>query len=374
MIDRSEVCSVGAIVDALFEEFPKEWAEPWDRVGLVVGDPVVEVSCVAVTLDADARGIEWALSEGAQMLVTHHPPSREAPSGLLRADIGPVWEAITNGLAIASFHTDLDRSPIGAAALPEVLGLPIGEPLERGACRSSLVVTYAPAEAVEAIRKAMEQVGAGRVGEYSSCSFESQGRGYFVARAAVQSAGAGPDSGVDEIRIETTCPLPLAARVAEEIAQVHPYEEPMVIIHEIDVRRGSARFGRVCDLGERRITARDLAGRVAKTLHADVRLWGDADTEIARVATVGGSATAMLSDTIASGADALVCGEVRYHGAKDALDAGLVIIEAGHDASEWPLVGVLGSAVEEVCGPGRVTIRSPADRPELWRIIEVENG
>jgi len=47
---------------------------------------------------------------------------------------------------------------------------------------------------------------------------------------------------------------------------------------------------------------------------------------------------------MAAGADALVCGEVRYHDALDAAESGLAIIEVGHDVSEWPLVEVLGRA------------------------------
>lgn len=43
---------VSELEQALFERFPRDDAEAWDHVGLSVGDPTAEITCVACALDA----------------------------------------------------------------------------------------------------------------------------------------------------------------------------------------------------------------------------------------------------------------------------------------------------------------------------------
>ena len=54
-----------------------------------------------------------------------------------------------------------------------------------------------------------------------------------------------------------------------------------------------------------------------------------------------GSAGNVVEACVAEKVDCLICGEVRYHAALDAAQAGLDIIEVGHDASELPLTAIL---------------------------------
>ena len=65
--------TVGELERLLDERFPFAWAEPWDRVGLLVGDPSVAVGRVFVTLDPSVASIEAARSHDANVIVSHHP-------------------------------------------------------------------------------------------------------------------------------------------------------------------------------------------------------------------------------------------------------------------------------------------------------------
>ena len=114
---------------AMLERFPLCWAEPWDNVGLAVGDPDAAVTGVAVALDATPRNIRRAAAEGCNVLLTHHPvwidpPRRLAPRA---ADAGyagsALYEAVRSGVSIVSLHTNLDRSPEARAALPALVGM-----------------------------------------------------------------------------------------------------------------------------------------------------------------------------------------------------------------------------------------------------------
>jgi len=97
------------------------------------------------------------------------------------------------------------------------------------------------------------------------------------------------------------------------------------------------------------------------------RVWGDPERPVERVAVVNGSAGSLLGDALRA-CDLCVAGEVRYHDALDAVSRGLTIIEIGHDASEWPLVAVLGDVVKRSVGEGvAVTVEQPR---MAWRTVE----
>lgn len=120
---------VGQLEQLLLEQFLAKDAEPWDRTGLVVGDPNAQVAKVAVALDPTVAAIKEAASRGANVLVTHHPPFLDAPDSFKPADSvaqengAGVWTAITNNVALMCFHTALDVSHAAQKILPGIIGI-----------------------------------------------------------------------------------------------------------------------------------------------------------------------------------------------------------------------------------------------------------
>ncbi len=352
------------IVRTVLEEFPASWAESWDAVGLRVGDPDAEVTGVALTLEATSDRIRWAASRGANVLATHHPPALgEHDTFTAAGSTGALFTAASEGVAVISAHTNLDRSPQGAPVLLRALGLEDGEPLESSEIEGALVTVWVPPSHADSVRAAMAEVGAGRVGEYTGCSFTVTGTGRFTPSegASPLHGSPGEDASASEERIEMVAPLDLAGPVIEAARAAHPYEEPLIVFHQVRVSRGAARLGRVTDL-EEATTLQALAEKVAATFDCSPRVWGDPSVTIRRLATTTGSGGSLISDAIFHEADALLLGEVRYHEALDALARGLVLVEAGHDVTEWPLVPVLAAAVSKTPGldPESVMIDAPA--------------
>lgn len=122
-------CTVGALEKYLFGCFPKEYCEPWDKCGLLVGDPAVKVRGVAIALDPNVKTIERASEQGCNVLLTHHPAYINPPDRLVARGTGSsdsarrLIAAIRGGVALIAMHTNLDRSPLAKQALIQAIGL-----------------------------------------------------------------------------------------------------------------------------------------------------------------------------------------------------------------------------------------------------------
>lgn len=97
------------------------------------------------------------------------------------------------------------------------------------------IITTVPETHADQVREAMGRSGAGRVGNYSFCSFSVKGTGRFKPEA-----GANPFIGqqgvletVDEERIEAVCRKEKLEKVIEAIKQAHPYEETIIDIYPV---------------------------------------------------------------------------------------------------------------------------------------------
>ena len=117
---------------ALLAAFPLADAEPWDHVGLSVGDPDAPISGVCCALDASLANVRAAVEQGANVLLAHHPVYLSAPDAFTPpaperpSSAAVVYEAARAGVNVISLHTNLDRSLAARRALPALVDL---EPL-----------------------------------------------------------------------------------------------------------------------------------------------------------------------------------------------------------------------------------------------------
>lgn len=119
---------VAELESSLLKMFPRETAEPWDHVGMMVGDPHAKVTGVAVALDANERTVRLAHRAGANVLLTHHPIAIEPPDTLTplpsnSSQAGScLFEAARLGVSVISLHTNLDRSLAARELQAELVG------------------------------------------------------------------------------------------------------------------------------------------------------------------------------------------------------------------------------------------------------------
>jgi hypothetical protein len=98
------------------------------------------------------------------------------------------------------------------------------------------LVIYVPTDAAPAVRRAIGDAGAGRLGNYSHCSFSTEGTGRFTPLPGANPAiGAiGTPEEVPETRIEAIYPRSRRAAVVSAAVEAHPYETPAFMTFPID--------------------------------------------------------------------------------------------------------------------------------------------
>ncbi len=346
--------SLAEVVAALDRRYPPRTAESWDAVGLVAGDPAQPVRRVLFAVDPTAAVVAEAIDWGADLLVTHHPlllrPVHSVAATTFKGAL--VHRLVRAGIALHVAHTNADAADGGVAeALAEAVGLvdleplvPLpGEPLDKH-------VVFVPHAQAEAVLDAMADAGAGRIGDYARAAWLGAGTGTFLPGPGAHPAIGTPGvvERVPETRVETVAPRRLRAAVVRAMRAVHPYEEPAFDVIELavpDAGTGTGRVGRL----PAPVTLRELGERVAAALPATeqgVRLAGDLDALVERVAVVGGSGDSLFDAVRAAGVDAYLTADLRHHPASELreraeFEAGSpsgrpVLVDVAHFASEWP--------------------------------------
>ena len=321
---------------------PGDKAANWDPHGLQVGDPGLEVGRLAVCHEVTESVAARAIDEAVDLLVTYHPLLFR-PTARLVAGPGPNGRAFRlarAGVGVATVHTAWDAAVGGTCdALAAAIGLvqlrSFG-PIDPSA--ATKLVTFVPAGAADLVARALADAGAGRIGNYTACSFRSEGTGTFVPGPGAQPVGGRIDGSnqEQEVRLEVLVSKELEATAVAALVGSHPYEEPAFDLYE--VRANPGLIGRVGNL-ERATPLGDFADKVRDALGGSGRYAGEQARDVLTVAVVPGSGGSFLGAASASGADVFVSGDLSHHDTRASLDAGMSTIDPGHAATERP--GVL---------------------------------
>ena len=103
------------ITDFLEKEFPPEFAEAFDNIGLLLGRSDKEISKIILCLDANKNVVKEAMAEKAELIITHHPavftPVKRINDTTDSGEM--IISALENRISIYSAHTNLDSAPGG---------------------------------------------------------------------------------------------------------------------------------------------------------------------------------------------------------------------------------------------------------------------
>lgn len=330
-----------------FEQWvPKRFAVEGDKNGLMVGTLNKQINKVMIALDVLEETMDEAIEKQVDLILAHHPLLfRPLKQINLETPIGRIIKkAIEHNITIYAAHTNLDVANGGVNDLlanhlqldeTEVLINTHQEEMNK-------FVAYVPKSHSEQIQSVLGKVGAGFIGEYSHCSFSVQGTGTFrPTQGADPFIGeAGKQEFVDEQRIETVIPSRLSKALISAYIKAHPYEEPVYDLYPLDQPKQQLGLGRIGKVHQEQ-TVRSYVDFVKKQLNlSHVRVVGDLEKQIKKVAVLGGDGNKYVFDAMRAGADVLITGDLYYHVAQDAKMEGMTIIDAGHHIESVMKLGV----------------------------------
>lgn len=370
----SKAATVGDVARFLDSVAPPNLAQRWDNVGLLAGDPTAPCRHVSLCIDMTAAVVRAAMSVKSDLLLAYHPPIFKPLSRLLAAETKggtPVWDAARAGIAVYSPHTALDAADGGTNdVLAELAGVTVEGPFEwvSPGAASCKIVTFVPPAEADAVAEALFTAGAGRIGEYTRCSYRIAGTGTFFggegARPAVGTRGRYET--VDEIRLETVVPQSDVPAVVAALRRAHSYEEPAFDVYPLagEPTRGIGRVGVLA----RATRLASLARSLKKKLSLDaVEMIGDGDQHVQRVAVCVGSAGRLpLERAAAAECDVVITGELRHHDALAFQSAGMAAIMLGHWASERPALDALAARIRSAFDQLNVSVSSADQAPTAF--------
>ena len=317
---------------------PVSSQESYDNSGLIVGDPNHEVKNVLLSLDCIESTVEEAIEKKCELIIAHHPIVFKGLKKLNGKNYveRTVIKAIQNNIAIYAIHTNLDNYRFGVNfEIGNRLGLtnlkvlaPKFEVLQK-------VVVFVPNHHADAVRNAMFDAGAGRVGDYKEASFNIHGKGTYKPMEGANpfEGSVGERSEVDEVRIEVLVSKHIVNSVVHAMKKAHPYEEVAYEIYAVENENPYEGSGMVGEL-KTPISELDFLQKLKSTFGCGVvRHTKLFNKEIKKVAYCGGAGSFLLNNAKRSGADIFVTGDYKYHEFFDAEDQ-IIIADIGHFESE----------------------------------------
>jgi hypothetical protein len=185
------------------------------------------------------------------------------------------------------------------------------------------------------VREAMFNAGAGKIGNYDSCSFNAPGQGTFRGDENTNPyvGEKGKLHCENETRIETIVPKFLLSSVLKAMINAHPYEEVAYDIYPLDNEYKQAGAGMIGNFDEPVETEKFLDLLKVTFGIPVIRYAGNNKNKIQKVAVCGGSGSFLIHSALVQDAQAFVTGDIKYH---QFFDAGnmMMLCDIGHYESE----------------------------------------
>lgn len=341
-----------SVINTFLESFAHpSLQEPYDNAGLITGDGDWECSGIICSLDATEEVVDEAIQKKCNLIVAHHPIIFNGLKKINGKNYveKTVIAAIKNNIAIYAIHTNLDNVFDGVSGkMATMLGLQHISILSPKENTLKKVFTFVPAHNAAELRHAIFGAGGGHIGNYSECSFNTQGTGTFKA-----GEGANPYVGEigrqhqeNEIKIEAIFPAFMEQQIISAMKAAHPYEEvayDIVSLINNNQLVGSGVVGELPEPMEENIFLTTLKQVFGLPV---IRHTSFLNKPVKKVALCGGAGSFLISKALASGADAFITADIKYHEFFDA-NGRMLLADIGHYESEQFTISLLHEVLEK---------------------------
>jgi dinuclear metal center YbgI/SA1388 family protein len=334
------------VIKYLEDWAPKEIAWQNDNVGLQVGHVNKKIQNIMLSLEISPAVLTQAISRKCNLIVTHHPLIFQ-PIKKLNFNTDPnsqiIEKLIKNDIALVSAHTNLDFTKHGVSfQLAKKLGLKKIQFLRNLKSNQIKLSVFVPEKSVEKVASAIFSAGGGLIGEYSNCSFRTNGEGTFKGSDLSNPAVGfkGKYETVREAKLEILVDSWKLNSVVKSMIAAHPYEEPAYDIYPLENANVNYGAGAVGNL-EKSLSAQEFLSLVSKKLNCkNLRFVKGKAQRISKVAVCGGSGSDFIPDAINKNADAFVTADIKYHTFHSAKEK-IMLVDAGHYETEIPILDEL---------------------------------
>lgn len=315
---------------------PFSSAMSYDNVGVLIGSGEIEVTKAVVSLDATMETLEYAVAVGANLVITHHPVIFD-PIKKISAD-SVVYQYIRHGVAVLSAHTNLDMAKGGLndllAKRLDLTSISGFDEAHRAPYQK--ITVKLQRGSVSIVMNAMKKAGAKDFftteGEYW---YENK-VGELVSRPAV--------------KLETICPPEIAGAVIAAMLDECPEPHPSYDVAE-DTSRSSVTYLARTGILSTPMMPDGLCSYVKERLGLEsvglVCREGMEGHYFNRIGICSGAGGSLLYECARKGIEVLITSEIKHNVALDALEMGIVMIDAGHYGTELIMVPAITRKLEK---------------------------
>ena len=326
------------VINHLEELAPLAYAEDFDNVGLLVGNKSQQVTGVLVTLDTLEAVVDEAIKENCNLIVSFHPIIFKGLKKLTGKNYVErvVMKAIKHDIAIFSIHTALDNALQGVNNMicnqlelkNKTILIPQSETIKK-------LTTYVPKNEAKALRTALFKIGAGSIGNYSDCSFNVEGYGTFKGNedSNPTKGQKGKTHTEDETKITVTYAKHIESKVLKTLFNTHSYEEVAYEVTTLENKNQNIGLGMIGEFEDVMDESSFLNHLKTKMNTECIRHSSFLNKNIKKVAVLGGSGSFAIQAAKASGADAFVTADLKYHDFFTSENS-ILLADIGHYESE----------------------------------------
>lgn len=325
--------------------------EYYDNAGLITGSADWECKGIICSLDSTEDVIKEAVEKNCNLVVAHHP----IIFGGLKKINGKnyvektIIAAIKNDIAIYAIHTNLDNIMDGVSGkMAKMLGLQNLSVLSTKENTLKKLFVFVPIKSSSEVRDAIFAAGGGHIGNYSECSFNSEGTGTFKAGSGSNPyvGDIGEQHQEKEIKVEIIFSSFLENKIITAMKAAHPYEEVAYDIMDLSNSHPGTGTGIIGELAEP-MNEKSFLGHL-KTIFGlkAIRHTALRNKPIKKVALCGGAGSFLISNALRSLADVYITADIKYHEFFDA-NGRIVVADIGHYESEQFTIDLLQEILEQ---------------------------
>lgn len=326
------------IISVLEEMAPLAYAEDFDNVGLLVGNQDSEATGVLVCHDALESVIDEAIAKKCNLVVCFHPILFSGMKKITGKNYveRSVIKAIKNDIAIYAVHTALDNHQDGVNKIfADALGLIKTKILIPKQNFIRKLITYTIPENAEKLRNSLFDAGAGNIGNYENCSFNSNGIGTYKG-----NEHSNPEIGErfefmesNEMKIEVTFEKHLENKILKTLFNNHVYEEVAYEIYDLKNVNQNIGLGMIGELPIS-MSEKNFLNFVKDKMQSNgIRHSALLNKPIKKVAVLGGSGSFAINSAIQAQVDVFLTADLKYHQFYEAENQ-VLLVDIGHFESE----------------------------------------